>query len=149
MRWLAALLVVVLALGGAGFAAWRTYDAPGPLPQARAVIVPRGGLDQVSDALLQAGVIASAWPLQAAATLTRTQGALKAGELEFPAAASLHQVLTVLRTSRPVQHHLTLPEGLTAAQVTALVERAPALDGETPRPAGRAVPGEPAGRLAW
>jgi len=135
VRWLAALLVVVLALGGAGFAAWRTYDAPGPLPQARAVIVPRGGLDQVSDALLQAGVIASAWPLQAAATLTRTQGALKAGELEFPAAASLHQVLTVLRTSRPVQHHLTLPEGLTAAQVTALVERAPALDGETPRPA--------------
>lgn len=135
MRALGVLLVVVLVLAGSGLFAWREYDAPGPLPEMRAVVVPRGGMDQVGAALMRAGVIGSAWPLEAAATITRFQGAIKAGELEFPAGASLHQVLTVLRTARPVQHRLTLPEGLTAAQVATLLDRAPALEGETVRPA--------------
>jgi UPF0755 protein len=50
--------------------------------------------------------------------------------LQFPAAASLRQVLDVLRNARPVQHRLTIPEGLTAAQVAVLLDRAPALEGD-------------------
>ena len=47
----------------------------------------------------------------------------------------------MLRTGRSVQHRLTIPEGLTASQVAALLERAPALEGEAVLPAeGRVLP---------
>ncbi|MBC7801866.1 MAG: endolytic transglycosylase MltG [Gemmatimonadaceae bacterium] len=136
--WLFGLLVV---LGGAAwFAVW-TFDAPGPLPAPRAIVVPRGGLDQVADALVADGLVRNSLALQAAATVTRLQGPIRAGELEFPANASLRQVLAVLRTGRPVQHRLTIPEGLTAAQIVLLIDRAPALEGDTPLPPeGRLLP---------
>ena len=133
--------VLVLLAGGAAVYGTRLYDTPGPLPDARAVVVPRGGLEQIAGALVAEGVVDSAWTLQLAALATRGEGALKAGELEFPAGASLRQVLGVLRTARPVQHRLTVPEGLTAAQVVTLLERTPALKGPVVLPAeGRMLP---------
>ena len=63
---------------------------------------------------------------------TYSDGPLHAGELAFPAAASLRQVLTILRTAHPVQHRLTIPEGLTAAQIAHLLDSADALTGDTP-----------------
>jgi len=135
MRALLAIAVLLLALlGGAAFYSISSYDAPGPLAAANAVLVPRGGLDQVADVLAQEGVVRSAFALRAAAIVTRGQGAIRAGELEFPAAASLRQVLEVLRTARPVQHRLTIPEGLTATQVAVLLDRASALEGNTAVP---------------
>ena len=135
----AGLLVVLLA--GAALFAVRAYDAPGPLQVADVVMVPRGGLDQVTDVLVQEGVVSSGFALRTAAMITRGQGAVHAGELEFPAAASLRQVLEVLRTARPVQHRLTIPEGLTAAQVAMLLDRAPALEGDPALPEeGRLLP---------
>lgn len=135
LRVVLALIVAGGLIGGGAFAAFRLYDAPGPLPEARAVVVPRAPLDQVAGALSEAGVVASPTALRLAALATRGQGTLKAGELSFPAAASLRQVLEVLRAGKPVQHRFTIPEGLTAAQVAQLLERAPALDGAAPVPA--------------
>lgn len=133
--------VLVLLAGGAAVYGTRIYDAPGPLPGPRAVVVPRGGLEQVASALAAEGVVDSALTLRLAALATRGEGALRAGELEFPAGASLRQVLGVMRTARAVQHRLTVPEGLTAAQVAALLERAPALEGPVVLPAeGRMLP---------
>ena len=134
-----ALLIVLLA--GAALYAVRAYDAPGPLPVVEVVLVPRGGLEQVADVLAQEGVVGNAFTLRFAALATRSQGAIRVGELEFPAAASLRQVLEVLRTARPVQHRLTIPEGLTAAQVAVLLDRAPALEGNPAVPEeGRLLP---------
>ncbi len=133
-------LLMVLGGGAAAYAFW-VYDEPGPLPAANVVLVPRGGLDQVADTLAQEGIVRSALALRAAAMATRGQGAVHAGELEFPAGASLRQVLAVLRTARPVQHRLTIPEGLTATQVALLIENAPALDGDPAVPEeGRLLP---------
>ena len=133
-------LLTMLGGGAAAYAFW-VYDEPGPLPAPNVVLVPRGGLDQVADALAQEGVVRSAFTLRAAAVATRGQGAVHAGELEFPASASLRQVLAVLRTARPVQHRLTIPEGLTATQVALLIENAPALEGDPAVPEeGRLLP---------
>lgn len=129
------ILVLLLLAGGAGAYALRAYDQPGPLPAAQAVVVPRGGIEHVADALLRDGVIASPLPLRLAVLATSGGGALHAGELEFPAAASLRQVLAVLRTAKPIQHHVTIPEGLTAAQVAALLDRTPVLEGDPVMPA--------------
>ena len=125
----AVVLVLLLLAGGAAAYVLRVYDQPGPLPAAQAVIVPHGSIEQVADALARDGVIASPLRLHLAVFATAGEGALHAGELEFPAAASLRQVLAVLRTAKPIQHHVTIPEGLTAAQVATLLDRTPALEG--------------------
>ena len=142
MRVLTSLLVVlVLLAGGVALYGTRLYDARGPLAETRSVVVPRGGLGEVSDALVAEGVVESSLALRLAALATKGEGTLKAGELEFPAGASLRQVLQVLRAARPVQHRLTIPEGLTAAQVAALLERTPELQGPVVLPAeGRMLP---------
>jgi len=137
MRRAALLVLLALAVvaGGTVLYGIRAYDQPGPLPAASAVMVPHGGMDQVADALVQRGVVGSPRLLQAASLVTRGDGAIRAGELEFPAGASLRQVLQVLRTGKPVQHHVTIPEGLTAAQVAALLDRTPILEGGPVLPA--------------
>jgi UPF0755 protein len=136
---LAATAAAVLAGGGTSWLAWREFRAPGPLTAARAVVVPRGTPVQVAEALQAAGVIDNAVAFRAAALLTRGEGPLHAAELTFPAGASLRGVLTVLRTGRPVEHLLTIPEGLTAAQIAMLVDHADALSGEIELPDEGAV----------
>src|SRR5690606_13451801 len=57
-----------------------------------------------------------------------------AGEFAFPAEASLRQVLDVLRTARPVQRRVTIPEGLTVAQIVAVLDRTDGLVGQVDPP---------------
>ncbi len=129
MRTLLLLAVgAIVAMGGA-FAAWRIFTQPGPLPAARNVVVPRGGAVQVAQTLLDANVIVSPLAFRLAMLATLRDGSLHAAELAFPARASLREVLTVLRTARPVEHHLTIPEGLTARQLNAMLDHADALVG--------------------
>ena len=71
--------------------------APGPLAAPRDVVIPRGGPAQVAAVLQGAGVIDRPAAFRAAAALTRAAGPLHAGELAFPAHASLRTVLAVLR----------------------------------------------------
>jgi UPF0755 protein len=136
LRRLGGLLLVVLLLGGlAAWYGWRVYTAPGPLAAERAVVVPRGGAEGIAAALSRAGVVADPRAFALAAWLTTVAadgGPLRAGEYAFPAGASLEQVLRVLREARPVQRRLTIPEGLSARQITALLERTEGLTGEVP-----------------
>ena len=117
----------------------RGLDAPVPLDAPRAVVIPHGPPSLVAAALAGAGVIARPLTFRLAAALTAAFGPLHAGELAFPAHASLRGVLAVLRSGRPVEHRLTIPEGLTAAQIARLLDRAEALSGDTPLPPEGAV----------
>ncbi|MDJ0386752.1 endolytic transglycosylase MltG [Roseomonas sp. E05] len=127
------LLLLVLAGSGGAWWAWRAWQQPGPLPEATAVVVERGsGTQAVGMALGESGVIRDPRIFAAAVWLTRKQGPLRAGEYLFPAHASLRQVLEVLRTARPVQRMVTLPEGLTARQMVDMLEQAAGLFGDVP-----------------
>jgi len=123
-----ALLLNGAALGGV-VAARRLFTVPGPLPAARDVVVPRGGAARVAETLHDANVIASPLAFRLAMLATVRDGPLHAAELAFPQHASLREVLIILRTARPVEHRLTIPEGLTAWQITTLLDHADALDG--------------------
>ena len=133
-RTLAILAGVLLTVVGAGAWGWHgvlaRYEQAGPLTETRAVQVPRGTPQQVAEALVA---------FRLAVMARRGAGTLHAAELAFPAHASLRTVLSVLRNGRPVQHRITIPEGLTAAQVAQLVDRTAALAGPTPVPAEGAV----------
>ncbi|WP_270935771.1 endolytic transglycosylase MltG [Falsiroseomonas oryzae] len=132
----ALLLFLLVVLAGLGAGGWwyarETFAAPGPAQEPVQMVVPRGGTTAIAAALAERGVIADPRAFLAAAWLTRDQGALRAAEFVFPARASLAEVLEVLRRARPVQRRLTIPEGLTARQIAALVERAEGLTGEVP-----------------
>jgi UPF0755 protein len=127
----AALAVGLVAAAGL----WLAHEAhrPGPLAEARTVVIPRGtGTVQIAHQLAQAGVTGGAAALLAAAGLARLEGdpEPRAGEYAFPAGASVAQVLDQISHGRTVVHRLTVAEGLTAAQVVALVQGEPALAGE-------------------
>lgn len=130
------LLILVVLLAGLAAGGWwyarGVFAAPGPAAEPVQMVVPRGGTAAIADALAERGVIRDPRAFLVAAWLTRDSGPLRAAEFVFPARASLREVLEVLRRARPVQRRLTIPEGLTARQIVALIERAEGLTGETP-----------------
>lgn len=135
-RWrvLALLLLVPLLVAGAlaGTAMHRAWTAPGPLDEAVQVVIPRGGTERIAATLLDRGVIRDPRVFAIAAWITRGAGPLRAAEFAFPAAAPLREVLHILRDERPVQRRITIPEGLSAHQIRALLERTEGLAGEMP-----------------
>ena len=108
------------------------FGAPGPLPAAATVVVPRGNSARIAEVLQERGVVADPRAFSLSAWATRSQGPLRAGEYLFPAGGSLRDVLDVLRAARPVQRRLTIPEGLHASQILALAEHAEGLTGTLP-----------------
>ena len=128
---------VIAALGGAGYWLYRDAQVAGPLAEARALVIPaHTGITEIAGQLGAEGVIRRKLAFELIAILSGRGKALKPGEYEFPAAASAMQTLDIIASGKTVKHRLTIPEGLTSAEVIALVRDAPALDGECgPRPA--------------
>jgi UPF0755 protein len=138
-RWLIAATVLAGLGAGLGYFSLQVLTAAGPLPDARDIAIPHGGLDAAGEALKSANAIGSVRMFRLAAALTSWQGKLRAAELPFPAQASLAQVLMVLRSGHPVQHKLTFPEGLTAARMGQVLARATGLEGDLALPAEASV----------
>src|SRR5262245_59135581 len=90
--------------------------------------------EDIANRLKEKGVIAHPYTFVLAAAYARFHGkSLKAGEYEFPAGASLRQVLSMITEGKAFTYRLTIPEGLTTEQIVerlnvqgALVEEAPA-----------------------
>lgn len=145
MRGLLWTVIWFVVLGGAavvtGFWLRTQWDLPGPLVEARAVVVPHGGTSAAAEALKSSGVIANATAFEALSWLTFFDGNLRAAEFNFPAKASIADVLAILRTAKPVEHRFTIVEGLTAKQIAGLLAAAEAATGpiEVP-PEGSALP---------
>lgn len=128
-------LVVVGALAIAAAVGWgiKYYNAPGETESPITVIIPKGtGVEQTALLLHESGVIAHPYAFAATAFLLNQSHQFKAGEYEFPAQASPKYVLSSLVEGKTVIHKLTVPEGLSTAQVLALVQTEEKLSGEVP-----------------
>ena len=124
--------MVAAGLAGAGYWLYRDVQSAGPLAAARTLVIPsHTGVAGIADLLARQGVVRHPLTFELAARLSGRGASLKAGEYEFPAAASVMQALDIVAGGKTVGHRLTIPEGLTSAQVVALVRAAPALDGDT------------------
>jgi UPF0755 protein len=127
----AAVTLAIAAVLGAGYWLYHDAEAPGPLAEARAVVVPpRTGIRGIADRLAAEGVIRHPITFELVARLSGRGASLKAGEYEFPAAVTAMHVLDILAAGKTVRHRLTIPEGLTSAEVVALVQAADALGGD-------------------
>lgn len=141
MRVLKALIALILVLAilgaAAGAAGWvwfeNTVNQDGPLAEQASFTVERGeGLSTVAQRLEASGIIESADTLKLKARLTGTESAIKAGAYKIPARASIAAVLDQLVDGDVVQMRLTIPEGLTTAQILRRVEEAGDLVGDMP-----------------
>lgn len=123
-----AIIIVAVAAGLALAFGKQRFEASGPLESERIVnIPPRTGVRETADILQREGVIDSPWVFIAGVFVLKAE--LKAGEYQFPAKASLHQVVDTMVEGKVVRHWITLPEGLTSEQIVARILENPVLTG--------------------
>jgi UPF0755 protein len=124
---------VLVVAGGvaAGFWLYREAALPGPLTEPATFLVPqRTSIAGIAALLTKEGVIRAPLAFEAMARLSGRGTGLKAGEYEFPAGVSTIDVLEILAQGKTLRRRLTVPEGLTSAEIAALVRDAPALTGD-------------------
>jgi len=132
-----AVSLLLLVLGGAGYWLYRDVSAPGPLTEPRAVVIPaRTGLSDIASLLTEQGIIRHPRSFELGAIASGHSSALRAGEYEFPAATSPLQAMEIIASGKTVKHRLTIPEGLTSAELLGLVRSASAMEGDPGPPPG-------------
>ncbi|HTI01827.1 MAG TPA: endolytic transglycosylase MltG [Acidisoma sp.] len=127
--WLFVLVLLLTAVRAGRIYVDQVWRGPGPLSQNADFVVPHGTTNDVGEALHKAGIVDSVLAFRIAEYVTDGQGPLHAGEFAFPARISLTEVFQTLRHGRQVEHHLTIPEGLTGKDIAALINAAPAMTG--------------------
>ena len=135
-RVLRSLMINALVAGAiAGVAvvfAYVQFTAKGPLV-ANTVYQVNSGLkrSEIGVQLQDAGIVRSASIFTAAAYVNGAFGGrLKAGEYEFPANASIDQVLSIITSGRAVTYKVTIPEGWTTQMAVARIAENDVLTGE-------------------
>lgn len=129
----------------AAIAIWlrQDFDAPGPLAESAAVVIPKGeGAIEIAERLEKGGVIhdrrvfmlqyyaARLYGSSPATQAAGERGRLKAGEYQFPKAASVRQVLDTIVTGKGILQKITIPEGLTSLQIVDRLRAEPGLAGD-------------------
>jgi UPF0755 protein len=131
LRHIALILVVAAALGLFAFYGWlqQALSAPGPLDKAAIVYIePGSGTKKISATLQEAGAIDS--PGIFAYGAKSMGGNLKAGEYQVPANASIEAIIELLQSGKTYQRHVTVPEGLTSAEIADIVNNAEVMTGK-------------------
>ena len=136
-------LVAMLAIGGTGVVLYSQFERPGPLDDARTIVVTKGkGRIQIAEDLEEQGVIANRWTFVAGHLFQTLFGPkrsldLKAGEYEIKAHASMREILETLAQGKSIQYKVAIPEGLTSQQIVERLRAESNLSGEIAK-----IPGE-------
>jgi UPF0755 protein len=138
-RFVLILCALVLTVNLTMMGANEVLQAPSDRGESMDVVVPAGTTAEVARALSAAGVIDDPLVFRAAVFFTRKQGPIRAGEYLFPARASLQDIMRILRYGAPVEHQVTIPEGLTGAQIAKILNAAPDARGHVTAPPEGAV----------
>jgi UPF0755 protein len=130
-RPIALILVLALILGGA--LAWISRDwwGEGPLDKEISFTIVRGGtLGSAARALEKAGAIRSTTNFLRFARRFGSDDPIRAGEFQIPAHASGREILDILQHGKPVQHLVTIPEGMPSILVYERLMAEPELVGQ-------------------
>jgi UPF0755 protein len=130
------LLLLVLGVGLAGGTAYwgfTKFHEAGPSPAPTTLVIDQGlGVQAIADKLAGAGVIRRPVVFAAGVRIYAEGRPLQAGEYEFPARASMREVMQRMIDGATIVRRLTIPEGLTSVEIIALVAAAPGLEGPAP-----------------
>jgi len=126
------MLALIGIVSGAGVFLYVQSKAHAPGPHSldvRVLIAPGASVRTIAAQLQDEGVLRNGLILRLWARYTGQHTRLRAGEFQVPARASIVQVLTLLERGKTMAHKLTLPEGLSVAQVLLLIQDAKGLSG--------------------
>ena len=128
------LILGVFAAGTLGYLAYRyneKVNAAGPLETTDVLWIEFGnGVETVGEKLITLGAIDDPRVFKWAARLEKLAPALRAGEYEIPAGASMSEIIRILKEEKPMLRFVTVAEGLTTAQVFRRVRDADFLEGD-------------------
>jgi UPF0755 protein len=131
-RWVLFFVALLVTLmGGALYLGHTILTAAGPLEKTKNVVIPRGaGPATMSKLLQEEGVISHPRLFRVALIIDPSPKPIKAGEYEVPAHTSMQGLVELLQSGKVVQRRLTVPEGMTTAEVIDLLRKTEALTGE-------------------
>jgi UPF0755 protein len=131
-RWVLFFVALFATLmGGALYLGNSLLTADGPLQATKTVVIPRGaGPMTMAKVLQEEGIIDHTRLFRIALMIDPAPKPIKAGEYEVPARTSMRALVELLQSGKVVQRRLTIPEGMTTAEVVELVRKAEALAGE-------------------
>ncbi len=135
-------LILILALIAGGAAAWISRDwwAEGPLVQKVSITVRKGDtLASAARALEKTGAIRSTTNFLRFARRFGPDEPILAGEFEIPEKSSGAEILDILQHGKPVQHLVTIPEGMASILVYERLMNEPDLTGQIDVPAEGSV----------
>lgn len=133
------LFLVAALVGILSLVLQSSFDQPGPLGHTTVAVIPKGeGVYEIASRLEREGIISDRRMFMAQYLAERlytnyAEGKpiqLKAGEFEIRKQASLRQVLDTLSEGRAILYRITIPEGLTSAQIVERLKAEPNLEGE-------------------
>jgi UPF0755 protein len=133
------LFLVAGLIGIVALVMQSSFDQPGPLGHTTVAVIPKGeGVYEIASRLEREGIVSDRRMFMAHYLAERmytnyTDGKpiqLKAGEFEIRKQASLRQVLDTLSEGRAILYRITIPEGLTSAQIVERLKAEPNLDGD-------------------
>ncbi len=132
---LGGLITLTLGIVIIGYS-WLNYTfEKTPEGGAKSVVfdVPRGsGLSTIAARLEKDGLIDSAFIFKAVTKLRGNEGNFKAGEFEIKTPAGMAGIYDQLANGKAVLYPVTIPEGLTSAQIMRIIAAAPSLTGDMP-----------------
>jgi UPF0755 protein len=128
---LSLLLILALLAGGAFVWFDRAAKGPGPLAESAIILIEPGtSVAGIASKLEGAGAVRDKRIFTAIVRAHGMAGALKAGEYEIPARASVLDIVRLLVDGRSILHALTAPEGKTTKQILALIAAHDILEGD-------------------
>jgi UPF0755 protein len=127
---------VVLVTLAAALVVWlgkREFEEAGPLAYTDSILIKPGtGVADIAIQLERQGMISDARIFRLGLRVYGNDASLKAGEYEVKAAASMHDIMELLKSGRSVQYAITIPEGMTVEQAFQRIARTEELVGEMP-----------------
>ncbi len=125
--------VVLIVLSAVVFLYAQIY-APGDQPMREITFQHGTSVTAIARTLQQQHVIRSAFFFRLVAKMHGKTGAFQAGTYDFPARASMIDVLSQIEQGKVVRFLVTVPEGRTSAQAVRILMAAPNLNGDVDVP---------------
>lgn len=126
---LSTLLVLIILLGSGACYVFYKLGQAGPLAETKNVVIARGsGGATIAKKLEKEGVISSRTFFRLQYAL-QAQPEIKAGEYSFTPHMTLAQVIAKMASGDIVKRKITIPEGLSSAEIVGLLNADPALAG--------------------
>ena len=129
MKYIAGLLLILMIV--AGFSTMSMINRPNNLTENVGIVLNKGeSVRSLADNLEKSGIINSSLLFRAVLRVLKVDKKLRAGEYMFAPRQNMLQVAEKLRRGDVFYRKITIPEGLSSAQVKILIENEANLSGE-------------------